>query len=219
MSFYYPLTVLFCNYSPGFFFFRTQRISSRIRSSCEHRRRKFKSWWPSVPVYQLLLRRPPSSRLQEFPIQMWPPSPGQPPAPQRNLEPPLGGRTPQSPRTLIGALAPSPHQTSLDLLHPLNLLADCLVACDLDSVSKADAGSDSGSSSGRELNEFHPPPSDFQDVSHDPSMRIAYRNLVPMTRLFSTWLLISKGDQRHLANFIPGQDTLWTCTLTMRISK
>ena len=51
-----------------------------------------------------------------------------------------------------------------------------------------------------------PPPSNFQDVSHNPSMRVAYRDLVPMTRLFSIQLPISEGDQRHLANFLHGWD-------------
>ena len=37
-------------------------------------------------------------------------------------------------------------------------------------------------------------------------MRVAYRDLVPISRLFSTWLPISERNQRHLANFIQKQD-------------
>ena len=117
-----------------------------------------------------------------------------------------GGITPQGPGIFAGALALSLHQITPDFLHPLNLPADCLVAYDPDSVSEAQAENDSESSSGRELNEVHPSPSDFQDVIHNSSMRIAYTDLVPMTRLFSTWLPISEGGQRHLANFIQGWD-------------
>ena len=117
-----------------------------------------------------------------------------------------GGVTPQCPRTFMGVLAPSPHQITLDFLQPLNLPADCLMACDPDSVPEAEAGSHSGSSCRREFNEVHPPPSDCQDVSHNPLMRIAYRDLVPMTRLFSTCLPISEGDHRYLTNFIQGWD-------------
>ena len=119
-----------------------------------------------------------------------------------------GRITPQGPRTFMVALAPPPCWITLDFLHPLNLLANCFMACDLDSTSKTEAGSDSGCSSERELNDVCCPPSNSQDVSCNPSMRIAYRDLVPMTRLFSTRLLISEGDWRHLINFISGQDIL-----------
>ena len=37
-------------------------------------------------------------------------------------------------------------------------------------------------------------------------MKVPYRDLVPMTRLFSTYLPISEGDERHLTNFIQGWD-------------
>ena len=60
------------------------------------------------------------------------------------------------------------------------------------------------SGSEREFNGVHSPPSSFQDMSCNPSMRVAYRDLVPMTRLFSTQLPIFKGDQRCLTNFIQG---------------
>ena len=118
---------------------------------------------------------------------------GQPLAHQRNLRP-LLGVTPRVPGPLLGLWN---HQITHNFLHPLNLLADCLIAGDLDSVSEAEAGSDSDGNSERELNEVHPPSSDFLDVSHNHSMRVAYRDLVPMTRLFSTQLPISEGDQRH----------------------
>ena len=41
---------------------------------------------------------------------------------------------------------------------PLNLQANCLIADDLDSASKAEVGSDSEGSSEREFNEVCPPP-------------------------------------------------------------
>ena len=87
-------------------------------------------------------------------------------------------------------------------MHLLDLPADCLIASDMDSASKTEKRSDFESGFERELNEVHPPPSDFQDVSCNPSMRLTYRDLVPMTRFFSTWLPISEGDQRHHTDFI-----------------
>ena len=146
-----------------------------------------------MPVYWPSLRRLLSCGLQEFPLWMPLSSLGQPIAHQWNLEPPLGV-TSKGPRTFVGAPAPPPCQITLDFLHPLNLLANCLIACDLDSASEADAGRDSGSSSERKLNEVHPPPSDFQDMNHNPSMMVSYRDLVPMTTLFSTCLPIYKGN-------------------------
>ena len=83
-------------------------------------------------------------------------------------------------------------------MHPLELPANCLIASGMDSTSKAEAGSNFESGSERELNEDHLPPSDLQDVRNNPSMSVTYRDLVPMTRLFSSWLPISEGDQRHL---------------------
>ena len=53
------------------------------------------------------------------------------------------------------------------------------MACDLDSASETVAGSNSRKTLEGELNEVCPLPSDFQDVSHNPLMRIAYRELVP----------------------------------------
>ena len=64
---------------------------------------------------------------------------------------PTGRITPQGSRTFVGASAPPPCQITPDFLQPLNLLADCLMACDLDSASKAEAGSDSGRTLEREL--------------------------------------------------------------------
>ena len=119
----------------------------------------------------------------------------------------------------MGAQAPLPQQITLDFLHSLNLPADCLLAFDLDSATEAEAGSGSGMSSEKELIEVCPPPSDFQDVSHTPLMRIAYRDLIPKIRLFSSWLPISKGDQRHLVDLFKGGTSPWTCAQTMRISK
>ena len=46
-----------------------------------------------------------------------------------------GGITSQGPWTFMGTLAPAPYQITMDFLHLLNLLADCLIACDLDSSS------------------------------------------------------------------------------------
>ena len=114
------------------------------------------------------------------------------------------GQTPGF-QDLCGGSAP-PHWITTAFLHPLALPANCFIASDLDSASEAEAGSDSKGSSGRELNEVHPPPSDFQDVRCIPPMRVAYRDLVPMTRLFSTQLPISEGDYMHLPNFIQGKD-------------
>ena len=118
------------------------------------------------------------------------------------------GVAPQGLRTFVGALAPPPHQITSDFVDPLNLPANCLMARDLDQASEVEAGSNSRSSSEKELNEVHPPPSDFQDVNHNSSIRVAYRDLVPMTRLFSTWLPISEGNQMHLPDFIQGCDIL-----------
>ena len=56
----------------------------------------------------------------------------------------------------MGALAPPPQQITLDFLHPMNLLANWLVACDLDSASEAEEGSSSGKNLDRELNEVCP---------------------------------------------------------------
>ena len=53
---------------------------------------------------------------------------------------PLLGLTLQGPRTFMGALAPPPCWITPDFLHPLNLLTDCLVACDLDSASEVEVG-------------------------------------------------------------------------------
>ena len=50
-----------------------------------------------------------------------------------------------------------------------------------------------------------PPPSDFQDMSQNPSLRV-----VPMTRSFPTQLPISEGDQSCLTRFIQGQDICLT---------
>ena len=44
----------------------------------------------------------------------------------------------------------------------------------MDSASEAEAGSNSE----RELNEVPPPSSHFQDVSHNPSMMVAYRDFI-----------------------------------------
>ena len=43
-------------------------------------------------------------------------------------------------------------------------------------------------------------------MSHNCTMRVAYRDLVPIARLFSTQLPISEGHWRHLANFIQGSN-------------
>ena len=53
------------------------------------------------------------------------------------------------------------------------------------------------------------PPSDFQDMSHNPLLHVNYKDLVPITRLFQMQLPISRRDQRHLANFIQGWDIPW----------
>ena len=117
-----------------------------------------------------------------------------------------GAVTPQGSRTFIGALAPPPHWITSDFLHPLSLPAYCLIAGDLVSVSEVEVGSDSENSFEREPNEVHPPPSNFQDVNHKSLMRVAYRDPVPMTRLFSSQLPISEGDQRHLTDLFQGQN-------------
>ena len=128
---------------------------------------------------------------------------GQPLAHQRNLEPPQG--VTHRSQELHGG---SGTTTLLDyprLSAPLGLPADCLIASDLDSASEAEVERDFQSSSERELNEVHPPSSYFQDMTHNPSMRVAYRDLVPMTRLFSTQLPICEGDWRCLTNFVQGE--------------
>ena len=106
----------------------------------------------------------------------------------------------------MGTLAPLPCQITPNFLHPLALPATCLAVRNSDSLYKAEVGSDSKSRPEREPNVVCPLPSNFQDMSHNPSLRVAYRHLVPMARLFSTWLLISDGDQRCLTNFIQGKD-------------
>ena len=136
---------------------------------------------------------------------MLPSSLRQPLAHQRSLGPPQGV-TPKGPRTFIGAPAPPPCQITLDFLYPLDLPANCPIVAEMDSASQAEVGNNSESGSQREFNKLHPPPSDFQDTSHNPSMRVPYRDLVPTISLFSTWLSISEGDQRHLTNFIQGWD-------------
>ena len=52
-----------------------------------------------------------------------------------------GGNSPGSQDLHVGILAPSPHQITPDLLHPMDLPADCLIAGDMDSGSKAEMGS------------------------------------------------------------------------------
>ena len=99
--------------------------------------------------------------------------------------------------------------TSLDcpwLSTPLALPADCLTASDWDSASDTKMESDSSNGSGREPGKTYPPPSDFQDVSQKPSLRVVYSDLVPVTRFFPTQLFISEGDQRCLTEFIQGWD-------------
>ena len=86
---------------------------------------------------------------------------------------------PPGSQDLCGGFSTTTSPDPSDFLHPLHLPADCLIAGDLDSASKAEVESNSKSGSERELNKACPPPSDFQDVSHNPSMRVAYRDLVP----------------------------------------
>ena len=50
-------------------------------------------------------------------------------------------------QALTEALAPPPYWVTPDFLHPLHLPANCLMACDLYSTSKAEAGKNSRSSS------------------------------------------------------------------------
>ena len=71
-------------------------------------------------------------------------------------------------------------------------------------------GSSSSNSSGREPTEVCPPPSDFQDISDNPSLRVKYRDLAPMTRLFTSHLPISEVDQKCLADFIQGWNIPWS---------
>ena len=52
-----------------------------------------------------------------------------------------GGITPPSPQTFIGDLAFPSCQITPDFQHPLNLPANCLVACDQDSTYEAEADS------------------------------------------------------------------------------
>ena len=144
-----------------------------------------------------------SSGLQEFLILMLPSSLGQPLAHQRNLEPPQEGN-PNRPRTFEEAPTPPPHEITVDFLHSLDLPAICLIADDMDSASEAKAVSNLESGFERELIKVCPHPCDFQDISCNSSMRVGYRDLVPMTRLLSTWLPISETDQRHLINSIQG---------------
>ena len=119
----------------------------------------------------------------------------------------------------MGVLAPPSHQITLYFLHPLDLPADCLAACEMDSASKAKVGSDSVSSSERELNDVYSLPSGFQGMSHYPSMRVPNRHLVPMTRLFSTSFLSPRGIRGISSILFKGGTFPQTYSLTVRTSK
>ena len=43
-------------------------------------------------------------------------------------------------------------------------------------------------------------------MSWSPSLHVSYKDLVPMTQLFKTWLPISRIDWRHLTIFFQGHD-------------
>ena len=121
------------------------------------------------------------------------------------MEPPLRGNPPGS-QDLCGGSSTTTSPVYSKLSDPLDLTANCLTASDLDLVFEVEVGSDFGGSSERELNEVCPPPSNFKDVICNPSMRVSYRELVPLIRLFSTLFPISKGDWRHLTDFMQGWD-------------
>ena len=114
------------------------------------------------------------------------------------------GVTPQSPGAHVGIFAP--HQITTNFLHPLAFPAECFSVSDEDLTSGTESESDSSKSSRNELGKVCTPPSDFQDVSRNPSLCVTYKDLVPMTRLFSTWLPISRVDWWHHTDFIQGQD-------------
>ena len=114
-----------------------------------------------------------------------------------------GGITPQGPR-IIGDLSLTPHHITSDFLHLLVLPADCLSASIWDLAFNTGTESDSSNGSCREPSKVHPPPLDFQDMSHNPSLRVACRDLVLMTQLFTAQLPTAEGDWRCLANFIQG---------------
>ena len=166
-----------------------------------------------MPVYQSLLRRLLSSELQEFPICMPPSSLGQSLAHQRNLELPLGV-IPQGSKTFVGALAPPPHQITPRLSAPPESAGWLPHGLCPGLSIQSRGGDDSGSSSERELNDVCP-----QDMSHNALMRVVYRDLVPMTRLFSTWLPISEGNWRVSLILFKGGTSPWTYTLPMRTSR
>ena len=119
------------------------------------------------------------------------------------------GVTPQGPG-FLKALPPPSHQITPEFLHSLALPADCLSDSDQDSLSNTETGSGSPNNSNRELSEVHPPSSDFQGVSQNPSLRVMYRNMVPVTKLFTSCLHITEVDRKHLANFIQEQDIPWS---------
>ena len=178
-------------------FENTRIISSRMRNWCGHRRRKFRSWWPydaSLPI------------MAEEATLLWAAGVPNPDATviagvtTSSSEDPgtsTGGITPKGPRICIGVPAPPPCWITHDFLHPLALPADFLTASDWDSASNTKLESNSSNHSRREHSKSLPPPSDFQDVSQNPSLGVAYRDLVPMIRLLPTWLPISEGDWRH----------------------
>ena len=116
-----------------------------------------------------------------------------------------GGITPQSPR-IIGTLAPPSWQITPDFLQPLTLPAKCLLASNLDSASDTEMESGSYHGSSMVPGEVCPPPSHYQDVSQNPSLRVRYWDLIPMTKLFTSWLPITEVEQRSLANFIQEWD-------------
>ena len=84
-----------------------------------------------------------------------------------------GGDLPGS-QDLHGGSSTTTSPDNPRLSAPLDLQADCLIASDLDLMSEAEVGRESDSSSERELNKVCPPPSNFQDTSHNPSMRVVH---------------------------------------------
>ena len=104
-----------------------------------------------------------------------------------------GDITPQG-CSIIGGLALSFHQITPDLLHSLALPVNHLLASDWDSACDTKTESNSFNGSGRETGEICSHPQMSSGCEPDLSLRVAYRGLVPMTKLFTSQLPIAEVD-------------------------